>query len=175
MSIHTETVIHRIPPEDLKFYEHNAKIHKSKLNLLKKSIQLFGFDQPVVVDENLVLLKGHGRVIAAQNLTDISRLADIPVIIREGLSEADKKAIRIMDNLVFEEGSDDAGKKSDNIIGINVDETNLFYALDLPSVSDIDLNMYSASAQSKPKPKKEKDGEDFELITCPKCNKVFEN
>lgn len=58
------------------------------------SIQEFGFRQPIVVDEDNVILVGHTRLAAAQQLG----LDQIPVHFAKGLSEAQKKAYRLMDN-----------------------------------------------------------------------------
>lgn len=177
-TIHSETAIEYLPPESLTFYIHNAKIHKRKLEMLKRSIQLFGFDQPVVVDEDLIILKGHGRVMAAQNLSSASRLKEIPVIVRTGLSEAQKKAVRLMDNMVFEQGVDNLASKSEVMQGINVEEINLFYAVDLPSVKDIDLNMFGSGNETTSNggagavETTEGEAPDFKLLTCPKCGKV---
>jgi ParB-like chromosome segregation protein Spo0J len=62
------------------------------------SIAEFGFDQPIVVDEQGVILKGHGRREAALRLG----LEQVPVIVRTDLSETQKKACRIADNKVAE-------------------------------------------------------------------------
>ena len=51
-------------------------------------------DQPIVVDENMVILKGHGRHEAAKQLG----LSAFPVYIKRGLSEVEKKKLRIADN-----------------------------------------------------------------------------
>ena len=58
----------------------------------------FGFDQPIVVDEKGVIIKGHGRREAAIRLG----LALVPVVRHEGLSDAQKKVLRIGDNKVAE-------------------------------------------------------------------------
>ena len=62
------------------------------------SIKEFGFRQPIVTDEELVVLVGHTRLKAAQNLG----LKVVPVHIAEGLTEAQKKAYRIADNRLNE-------------------------------------------------------------------------
>jgi len=54
----------------------------------------FGFTNPVLIDEQDGLIAGHGRVLAAKRLG----LEEIPAIIVDGLTEAQKKALVIADN-----------------------------------------------------------------------------
>jgi len=85
--------------EEVKPYFRNSKIHTTKqVKDVAQSIKRFGFDQPVVVDSNMVIIKGHGRYFAAQYL----KLKNIPVIVRDDLSSGHIKAARIADNRIFE-------------------------------------------------------------------------
>lgn len=85
----------RAPLSKFKPYPQNARTHpKEEIDLLSKVIKERGADQPIVVDEDWLILKGHGRLEAAK----LAGLADFPYVQRFGLSEADKKAIRIEDN-----------------------------------------------------------------------------
>ena len=87
--------IESIAIDKLKPYEGNTKIHPDEqIKLIADSIKNFKFDQPIVVDENYVIIKGHGRFIAAKEL----KLKSVPVIIRTDLTEAQKIASRIADN-----------------------------------------------------------------------------
>lgn len=80
---------------DLRPYEFNNRKHdKKQVDRIAKSIKEFGFNQPIVIDENNEILVGHGRLLAAQVL----KLETVPVLKREGLSEKEKRAYRILDN-----------------------------------------------------------------------------
>ena len=47
-------------------YENNVKIHDEKqVKKIAESIKRFGWDQPIVVDKDGVIIKGHGRRLAA--------------------------------------------------------------------------------------------------------------
>ena len=82
-------------PENLIPYVNNHKVHSDEQILrIASSIQEFGMDQPVVVDKNMVIIKGHGRREAALKL----KLKTIPVIIADELDEYQVKAARIADN-----------------------------------------------------------------------------
>lgn len=90
-----------IPPSSLKPYNQNTKIHTRKnVRGISALLERYNFDQPIVVDKDMVIIKGHGRYIAA---IQASR-AIVPIIIRDDLTVAQCKAARIADNKVFEMG-----------------------------------------------------------------------
>lgn len=82
---------------DIKPYEHNPRTHPpEQINLLARLMREHGVDQPIVVDEDGVILKGHGRLMAAAK----AGFEEFPVVTHLGLSEQEKKALRIADNQV---------------------------------------------------------------------------
>ena len=98
------------------------------------SIKDFGFQQPIVVDKNMVVIVGHTRLLGAKKLG----LTEVPIVIAD-LNEAKAKAYRIADNRVNEDSGwdnqllqDELNKLLDfdidlNITGFTNDELdNLF-------------------------------------------------
>lgn len=80
---------------DLIPYGFNNRIHSDQqVDRIANSINQFGFNQPIVVDENNIILVGHGRFEAAKKLN----LEEVPVLKKTNLSETEKKAYRILDN-----------------------------------------------------------------------------
>ena len=79
---------------DVKPYEQNPRINDGAVEAVVRSIQEFGFRQPIVVDEDGVIIVGHTRFKAAQNLG----LEKVPVHVAKGLSPAQVKAYRLADN-----------------------------------------------------------------------------
>ena len=76
-------------------YGFNNRDHsQQQIDRIANSINEFGFNQPIVVDEQNIVLVGHGRLEAAKKLG----LEDVPVLKKLGLSETQKKAYRILDN-----------------------------------------------------------------------------
>lgn len=85
------------PLAKIRPYPHNPRTHPpAQIKLLADLLRKFGPDQPIVVDENEVILKGHGRRLAAE----AAGMTRFPVVQRGGLSDADKAALRIADNQV---------------------------------------------------------------------------
>jgi len=76
-------------------YEFNNRNHSDEqINRIACSIKEFGFNQPIVIDENNIVLVGHGRLYAAKSLN----LDKVPSYKITGLTEVQKKAYRILDN-----------------------------------------------------------------------------
>jgi hypothetical protein len=77
----------------------NARVHgKKQIAQLARSFQQFGFTSPIVVDQNGVILAGHGRWQAAKQLG----LKVVPIITISGLTEAEKRAYLLADNKLVE-------------------------------------------------------------------------
>jgi len=83
------------PLDRIKPYPGNPRTHPpEQIELLAVLMKKHGVDQPIVVDELGEILKGHGRRLAAAE----AEFTHFPVVQHHGLSEAEKKAMRIADN-----------------------------------------------------------------------------
>ncbi len=101
-AVERATEIEQWPLARLKPYKRNAKNHPpEQIALLAKIMAKHGFDVPIVVDKKGVIVKGHGRWLAAREL----RLPTVPVIVRD-LTPAQSAEARIADNRVGEFGWD---------------------------------------------------------------------
>lgn len=94
----TTLTIEKRPITDVKPYENNPRINDRAVQAVAKSIQEFGFRQPIVVDTNGIIICGHTRFKAAQELG----LAEVPVHVAEDLSPEQIKAYRLADNKTAE-------------------------------------------------------------------------
>ena len=75
----------------------NARTHpKRQIDQIRASIEAFGFTNPVLADPEGHIIAGHGRLQAARAMG----LAELPVITLSGLSETQKRALRIADNKI---------------------------------------------------------------------------
>lgn len=98
-------------------YENNARFNDEAVEYVTNSIREFGFQQPIVVDKDMVIIAGHTRYKAAKKLG----LKTVPVVVADELSDDKVKAYRLADNKTGEMAQWDFDK--------------LFQELD-----DIDLN-----------------------------------
>ena len=76
-------------------YARNARTHSDEqVQQIAASIREWGWTTPVLVDEESTIIAGHGRVMAAQKLG----IEDIPVMVAEGWTDAQRKAYVLADN-----------------------------------------------------------------------------
>lgn len=80
------------PVGELRAHGGNARMHSvAQIEQIKASMLAFGFTNPLLVDEDGVLIAGHGRLDAAQALG----VAKVPAIVLRHLSPAQKEALRL--------------------------------------------------------------------------------
>src|ERR1700694_117908 len=75
-------------------YPDNPRLNSAAVDAVAASIQAFGFRQPIVVDEQGVIIVGHTRYKAALKLG----LKEVPVHVAVGLTPAQARAYRLADN-----------------------------------------------------------------------------
>lgn len=84
-----------VPITSLKPYENNAKIHTpAQVAQIAASIQEFGNNDPIAIDENGMVIEGHGRLLALQSLGR----TEVEVIRLTGLTEEQKRAYILVHN-----------------------------------------------------------------------------
>jgi hypothetical protein len=171
--------------EEIKPYYRNAKMHsKTQISEIARSIKDFGFDQPIVVDQDNIIIKGHGRYYASIRLG----LKNVPVIKRTDLTPIQIMASRIADNKLFELTVVDSSIHSQELDDIAKSLTTTSEDVDfLPSnnhVADPAVLMEGLDFEPVPtKPKLDSSDanyegpgmalEDGELLVCPKCVHTF--
>ena len=81
--------------DSIKPYERNAKKHPDKqVEHIVNSIREFGFQQPIVVDKDGIVVIGHGRLLAAKKLN----MDSVPCVRADDLTDEQIKALRLADN-----------------------------------------------------------------------------
>jgi hypothetical protein len=85
------------PLSDLIPDPRNARTHpKRQIDQIRASIAAFGFTSPILADPEGHVIAGHGRLQAARAMGQ----AEVPVITLSGLSDTQKRALRIADNKI---------------------------------------------------------------------------
>jgi DNA modification methylase len=111
-------------------YARNSRTHSdAQVAQIAASIKEWGFTTPVLIEPDGGIIAGHGRVMAAQRL----ELDEVPVVIAEGWTEAQKRAYVIADNkLALNAGWDDQLLKIelDELAGLDFDLTLTGFDLD---------------------------------------------
>ena len=152
-----------IPIEDIKPYDNNPKLHpESQVDKIAQSIDAFGWDVPLVLDKMKVIVKGHGRYLAARKLG----LKEVPCIITD-LPPEKIQAARIADNKISESEWDEA------ILKLEMESLKLEdFDLDLTGFDEDELELILASQNEEVVPPNDFKSYDENLETsyqCPKC------
>lgn len=112
-------------------YARNPRRNEMAVAKVAASIKEYGFRQPIVVDEEMVIIAGHTRLMAAQQLG----LKKVPVHVATGLTQAQIKAYRLADNRTHEDAEWD-----EELLAIELGELNeLGFDLDLTGFEAVEL------------------------------------
>ena len=125
--------------QDLIPYVNNSRTHsEEQVNQICASINEFGFTNPLLIDEKDSIIAGHGRLMASKKLG----MEEVPCIVLEGLTEAQKKAYIIADNkMALNAGWDEELLKIElenlkeldfdlDLTGFNIDELDELFKQD---------------------------------------------
>ena len=118
-------------------YAGNPRNNEQAVDAVARSIQEFGFRQPLVVDEHGIIIVGDTRYKAAVKLA----LTEVPVHVATGLSPAQAKAYRLADNKTAQL----ATWKEDFLIQELLDLERLEFNLDLTGFSAAELAQLTAA------------------------------
>lgn len=89
-----------INTKELVPYVNNARTHSpEQINKLRSSLREFGFVNPIIIDKDKTVLAGHGRLMAAKE----EGIEEVPCVLVDYLTEAQKKAYILADNRYAED------------------------------------------------------------------------
>lgn len=133
MKIVKEEIVYK-SLDEIKEYENNPRQNDEAVEYVANSIKEFGFRNPIILDKDNVIIAGHTRYKASQQL----KLKEVPCIYANDLTEEQVKAFRLADNKVGEiaEWDDDLLKiELDDILDIDMSDLG-FDDIDLEEVYD---------------------------------------
>lgn len=88
--------------KDLNPYENNSRAHTPhQISQIARSIEEFGFLNPILIDDNKTLIAGHARLEAAKNLG----IQKVPTILAGHLTDQQRRAYVIADNKLAQNSS----------------------------------------------------------------------
>lgn len=121
MSMELET----IKIKDIHPYERNARKNDQAVDAVAKSIEQCSYVAPIVVDENHVILAGHTRWKALKKLGR----TECECIVKDGLTEEQKKKYRLLDNKTNELADWDFDLLADELDGLDFGDLELDWGL----------------------------------------------
>lgn len=151
--------------EEIIPYENNPRHNENAVDAVAESIQQCTYLQPIVVDENHVVLAGHTRLKALKQL----EYDKAQCIVLEGLSEEQKKKYRYLDNKTAEAAQWDLEKLTFELDDLDLGELDFFNLLNEP---------FEVNAPMEHEGVKEYDAEEFDdeafTYECPVCGFRFD-
>lgn len=110
-----------LSPAEITPYENNPRITEQAVQAVRRSIREFGFNQPITVDKNLVIITGHVRHQAAK----LEGLEQIPVVVLADLAPEKVAAYRLADNKLGEIAEWDEDKLSQELIQLSLSDQDM--------------------------------------------------
>ena len=143
--------------KDIRPYPNNPRKNDTAVEAVAESIRQCGYVAPIIVDENGVILAGHTRYKALKALGR----SEAEVVVKEGLTEEQKKKYRLLDNKTNELATWDVDLLTTELEGMDFGDLAVDWGL--PEIDDIEL----ADDPGEP-------ADDGLTVHCPKCGFVFE-
>lgn len=146
--------------EQLKPYANNAKLHPAEqVEQIKKSIEEFGFNDPIAIWHDNEIIEGHGRLLAVMEMPEIT---EVPVIRLDNLSDEQRRAYMLAHNKLTMNSDFDWATldiELDEIESIDMSQFGFSVSeIDWSDVEDLTEDSFEESKAQK--------------IRCPKCNYI---
>lgn len=121
---------------EIRPYENNPRNNDEAVDAVANSIREFGWQQPIVVDKDGVIIAGHTRYKAAQKLG----AKKVPVVVADHLTDEQVRAYRLADNKSAELATWDDQALEDELDSIlDIDMSDFGFDLDLSDDSDKEI------------------------------------
>ena len=148
--------IEEVPIDEIIPYENNPRINDRAVPALVESIKMVGFNVPLVLDGNNVVICGHTRLKAAEQLG----LKTVPCVRADDLTEAEVKAFRLADNKTAELSQWDFNKLYGELESLKV------------SVPEFDASIFGFDSIRFESGKTSSESKQDNVIICPRCGHV---
>lgn len=142
--------------DDVYPYPNNPRKNDDAVQAVAESIRQCGYISPIIVDEDYVILAGHTRYKALQELG----YKQVRVAVAAGMSEEAKKKYRLLDNKTAELAKWDFDLLAEELERLEFGDLNLSWGIEIPDF-DFNDNIEPGDAESNTNPS--------DTITCPKC------
>ena len=152
----------RMKVKDIVPYENNPRSNKKAIDAVAKSIKQVSYANPIIVNEDNVILAGHTRVEALKKLG----IAEVDVLKVNGLTEEQERKFRLLDNKAGEFSQWDFVALSEEIEGLNWGDLDLDWGLDEKS------NKGDKNGDDENGEEESVEEDDFEF-ECPECGYRF--
>jgi ParB-like chromosome segregation protein Spo0J len=145
--------------KDIIPYENNPRINENAIDKVAESIKEFGFQNPIILDRDNVIVAGHTRLKAAEKL----HIIEAPCIYADELSPEQVRAYRLADNKTSEFAVWDNELLAGELSSIAIDMSAFGF--------DMEEALFEPASQDE---QGKLDIKEPEEIKCPHCGLYFE-
>lgn len=145
----------KINLQDIKPYEKNTRRNEQAVDAVMKSIEQCEYIAPIILDENNIILAGHTRYKALKKLG----YEEAECVVKEGLSEEQKKKYRLLDNKTNELADWDFDLLKEELYELDFEDLDLDWGIE---EDNIDLSNFFTDSFEEQKKK-------HKAIICPNC------
>lgn len=147
--------------DNIKGYENNAKRHpQEQIEQIKKSIQLYGMNDPIALWKNNEIIEGHGRLQACRELG----ITQVPCFFLDKLTDKERREYMLVHNQTTMNSGWDFEKLEAELEDLDFDDFDFGFHIDALDDTMLD-DLFKDSEQKEKEPKK---------IQCPHCGEWFE-
>jgi len=123
-----ELKIEYLDKKALKPYARNAKLHPAEqVEQIKKSINEFGFNDPIAVYGKNEIIEGHGRLLAVMEMDNVQT---VPVIRLDHLSDEERRAYSLVHNKLTMNSGFDYDLLQEELRNLTIDMSGFDFNLD---------------------------------------------
>lgn len=151
----------KVKVKDIIPYENNPRKNDKAVGAVAESIEQVGYDNPIIVDENMVILAGHTR----QKALIKNGISEVEVMQVTGLDDEKKKKYRLLDNKVGEYASWDYVALIEELNGLDWQGLDLNWGVEGKDDTDAEFSNNEYGEE-------EFGDEEFEY-ECPECGFRF--
>lgn len=136
--------------DEIKPYENNPRNNLDAVDATANSIKEFGWQQPIVVDKDMVIIVGHTRYLAAKKLG----YDTVPVVVASNLSDEQVRAYRLADNKTGELAEWDFKLLDTELQDIlDIDMSDFGFELDISEDEEVKEDDFDEEVPEEPKSK----------------------
>ena len=134
---------------EIKPYPNNPRKNDQAVEAVSESIRQCGYVAPIIVDEDGVILAGHTRYKALKRLS----YTEAEVVVKEGLSEEQKRKYRLLDNKTNELAEWDYDLLAEELDGLDFGDLDLDWGIELEGPKEVQEDDYDIVPPEEPKAK----------------------
>lgn len=159
--------VYDIPIEEIHPYENNPRHNESAVDIVARSMETFGVQIPLILDEENTIICGHTRLKAAQKLG----LKTLPCVKVDDLPEEKIVALRLVDNKVAEASKWDTAALREELEGITGLDMAALFGITPPTQDEVLEEM----EKLRDIVEKDEDEKNKKVrIVCENCGKEYE-